>query len=172
MQLNHEKSDRSGIVTRLQVVRFALCSEVSISVRIIRIVKLIFYVVKPGIPRQLGDFSWFFYLLFFPRSSWIAALGQEDIRDLVDKRLPWFLSGVLRLWAGWLATPWGKLWPDDASTGLWVLSLQWLIPVLPIVRSQGPLWARSPVAQNEPPWLKEPHRLITVNLGFWSFINV
>ena len=57
MQLNHEKgSDRSWIVTRLQVVRFAVCSEVSISMRVIRIVKLIFYVVKPGIPRHLGTF--------------------------------------------------------------------------------------------------------------------
>lgn len=152
-----KKSDRSGIVTRLQVVRFALCSEVSISVRVIRIVKLIFYVVKPGIPRQLGDFSVIFLpLVFFPGQSWIAALGQGGHRDLVGQATPRGFSQVLRLWAGWLATPWGKLWPDDASTGLWVLSLRVVVSVLPSDKARD-LWARSPVAQNEPPWLKRAH---------------
>lgn len=127
---------------KLQVVRFALWFEVKISVGVIgELLEWCFTTsLSSGawnlrlVSRHLGTPLWYSYLLFFQGLSWIATPGQGGHRDLVGRVTPRGFSQVLRLWAGWQATPWGKLWLEGGIhwSGLWRCerSLLWVIALV------------------------------------------
>lgn len=160
-------SQELQIVTRQQVVRFALACSVHLSGIDQRIQRLVFYhrksgVVRPGNPGScvgsLGLFCDCSTSCFFPGRSWTATRGQGGPRGLVGRATPHGFSQAPRLWAGWQATPWGKLSPVVASIGLGQCSghAHWefcLSAVLSshAVRKHSWLWAGVPVAHGEPP---------------------
>lgn len=132
------------------------------------------------LPRQFGTVLYYSASCFFPGQSWTATRGQGGRRGLVGQATPPGFSQVLRLWAGWQATPWGELWPDD--------SIRWPGPLLwecshcecssSVLSSDG---MRKVLSSGQKLMLlfmvnhhdkNDPHRLITINPGPWPFKSV
>lgn len=122
-----------------------------------------------------------FCFCFFPSPgrSWTATREQGGHPGLGGQVIPHGFSQVLRLWAGWQATRWGKLWPLDGLH--WsgpalreCCHSYWLSSILSgsVVRkllNSGQAFPRVLAKQCDK---NNPCRLITINPGPWPFKNV